>query len=163
MAVKDYFSSEMEEYSSPLCRHEPTLMFELAGGIKVFGASESKVNDKSVREIDLVINLTGKKKFTAKSRLVSLPRPFKSLENDFPSVAEIVLNWTDYSDFPAERKFWEKLYSLIQENGYKNILFFCVGGHGRTGTAGACLKTVASNIHGPPQLQKPQHPTWNKD
>lgn len=149
MAMKDYFTGEMKDYTtSTLCRHQPTLIYELPPGVKIFGASQVKVDENTVSGMDLVINLTGKKLFTAKSRLVALPRAFKSLENDFVTVDEMVWNWTDYSDFPAGRSFWEKLYSLIQDSGRKRILFFCVGGHGRTGTAAACLKTVALDIHG---------------
>ncbi len=147
--IKDYFTSEMKDYTSTtLCRHEPTLIYELPQGVKIFGASQVKVDEKSVRGMDLVINLTGKRLFSPKNRLVALPRAFKPLEKSLDAVEEMVWDWKDFSDFPARREFWEKLYSIIQETGKKNILFFCVGGHGRTGTAVACLKTVAMNIHG---------------
>lgn len=51
----------------------------------------------------------------------------------------ITLNWPDYGVFPAKTDFWQELWAMITEEGTKDLLIACQGGHGRTGTALASL------------------------
>ena len=49
---------------------------------------------------------------------------------------------------PVGRNFWTELFSLIKKANKQNVVVFCVGGHGRTGTCVASLMTVMLGIHG---------------
>jgi hypothetical protein len=51
---------------------------------------------------------------------------------------EIRLDWSDYDVPSLDTQFWYDLYDYIVEKKAKTLVF-CVGGHGRTGTAMACL------------------------
>lgn len=148
MALEDYFGEELKTGLGP-CRHRPTLIFKV-GNLEVHGASEMYVQASSVRGFDLVVSLLGRRRFSEAGNLIRGPRKWAFLRR-FTSraiVEELVLDWKDQDSFPVGRDFWVAFYEALRDGGYKKILFYCMGGHGRTGTAVGCLMTVALNIHG---------------
>jgi hypothetical protein len=131
------------------CRHAPTLIFK-TDQVEVYGASECHVNTESVKAMDLVVNLTGRRMFQGGGRLISGPKQWAFLRRftDRPAVTELVLDWKDMKAFPVGREFWLAFYDGLKRQGVKRLLLFCAGGHGRTGSAAGCLMTVAKEIHG---------------
>jgi protein-tyrosine phosphatase len=136
------------------CRHEPTLIFS-AQGVKFFGASVGKLNSKTLAAVnaDLLINLTGASLYKYRQQPIdgplikSAPRWFAKLFAQ-PKVEEVVIDWPDYGTIPAGPDFFETIWKAIKEKKKKNIVVFCVGGHGRTGTCAGSLMTVIKSIHG---------------
>jgi hypothetical protein len=138
------------------CRHEPTLIFE-AQGVRFFGAQYRALNQKTLGEVraDLLINLTGtslyapapRSRLSDKPLIKKAPRWFRKLFEQ-PRVEEIIIDWPDYGIIPVQREFFETIWNAIKQQKKKNVVVFCVGGHGRTGTCVACLMTVINEIHG---------------
>lgn len=148
MALGDYFGEEIKSGLGP-CRHKPTLIFK-AGSLEVYGASRMNIDENSVRGFDLVVNLLGRRRFLEGGNLIRGSQKWAFLKKftSRAAVEELVLDWKDQAVFPVGRDFWVALYEALIKDGYKKVVFFCEGGHGRTGTAVGCLMTVALNIHG---------------
>ena len=68
------------------------------------------------------------------------------LSPHLPKANELFLDWDDGGDFPANIKFWNELYDICKEKGYRNLLFCCLGGHGRTGTALLAF-LISNSVH----------------
>ena len=51
---------------------------------------------------------------------------------------EILLDWPDMEAVNLPREFWDDLVAHLA-HARAQMLIFCVGGHGRTGAAIACL------------------------
>lgn len=119
----------------PPCSHPPTLIIDHEG----FRCSVGKKWDCELLldEFDVAVNLTG----SAVAGEHHIPIPALKKWETFPASTEIVLDWPDYGvvNFPVE--FWEELIEAVKGEGGKMVLF-CQGGHGRTGTALACLMIV---------------------
>jgi hypothetical protein len=149
MTTLDEFYSHSDGASGGLCRHAPTLIFKVEP-VEVYGASECHVNQRTVKGLDLVVNLTGRRLFHGGGRLISGPKQWAYLRRftDQPLVTEPVFDWKDMKAFPVGREFWLAFHDGLKRQEVKKLLFFCVGGHGRTGSAAGCLMTVAKEIHG---------------
>jgi protein-tyrosine phosphatase len=85
----------------------------------------------------LLLNLTGT---SVLSRHV-IPVPELHRWEEPAALPEIVLDWPDMGVVSLPRSFWEELVAHLA-NTQRQMLLFCVGGHGRTGTALACLMVV---------------------
>jgi len=69
-----------------------------------------------------------------------------SMPGDIPSfVDSILIETEDYSAPRVALPFWSGLLLDIREQGYREVIFTCLGGHGRTGTGMASL-LIASGI-----------------
>ena len=143
------FDNEMPMHGGFKCRHKPTLIYRL-GDIEVFGASGALVTRTAVEGMDLIVNLTGTRKFKP-AKIISAGakwRELKAVLMEGTPLDEMVLDWPDMGVLDAPREFWVKFWELLNRDRVKRVLFFCVGGHGRTGSAIGCLATVALNAHG---------------
>ncbi|HWP59500.1 MAG TPA: hypothetical protein VNL14_16530 [Candidatus Acidoferrales bacterium] len=160
MAIEDYFG-ELGEFKKKekngkhdggwvQCRHAPTLICSLEG-VQIYGASKSKVSYEELARVkaDLLVNLTGYSVYS-RNKILKAGRRWASLQRHFEQdrVEEIIIDWPDMGVINAGRQFWADFFQLLKQNGYKNVVFFCIGGHGRTGTAVGSLMTVALDIHG---------------
>lgn len=71
-----------------------------------------------------------------------------------PPIPNIWLAWPDYGIVPFDRQWWENLVAVIgRVKGA--VLIYCMGGHGRTGTAAsiiACLGGIIKPEDGCPVL-----------
>jgi len=142
--------SKKREYAP--CRHNPTLICQI-DGVRFYGASRSRLNNQTLAEChaDLLINLTGFTLYHQSEQLIKrAQRRWNPLRKYFERnrVEEIVLDWPDMKVIPVGRKFWSDFFSLIKKAKKKNVVVFCVGGHGRTGTCVASFMTVMLKIHG---------------
>lgn len=119
------------------CRHEPTGVFTF-DGVSYYGGSDSKVYPS--RFDGLVVNLLGQSApdvmraarlhYGSESWAARL-EPFMRKEMD----NYISIDWKDYHAPPVGAGFWLALHMEAKRLGYKKVLVYCYGGHGRTGTA----------------------------
>jgi hypothetical protein len=115
------------------CTHKPTLMID-DEELKIWVGRRFDIVD-DLSKFPIAVNLTGDS-----VRMNHKFGPFRSLEkyNSKYKFKEIVLDWPDYGVVYFPLEFWLDLVEIIKTNG-KEAIFFCVGGHGRTGTALAAM------------------------
>lgn len=126
------------------CRHDPSPVFAI-DGITYHACSGNKVDP---RWDGTLINLKGD------THLVK-PRPVVSVSADWEGILPvggtdpwhdtIVVDWKDYQAPPVGWEFWETLHFNLRERE-SNPLLYCVGGHGRTGTAMCSLMLVTGYV-----------------
>lgn len=131
------FSSTGTVYKS--CTHKPTHV--ITGGKKakwgVWAGKRSDISDE-IDNFDVLLNCTGWG-ITKEKHKIPIPELQKWEGNgDLYKGKEIVLDWPDMQAVDLPKQFWIDLGKYIKKNDLK-LLVFCVGGHGRTGTAVACL------------------------
>lgn len=92
-------------------------------------------------DYDIIINLTG----NCVKEKHSIPIPeLNKWENGGFECTEIMLDWPDYGVVQFPLQFWIDVIAHIEKNKLR-LLVFCVGGHGRTGTAVAAMLVAALN------------------
>ncbi len=122
------------DYTYVKCRHEATEAFSLED-IHFFGGSESKVSGAFFDQDKwLVVSLLGKGRDTKSPIWCKLPNWLNVLR-PYTISPQMAIDWPDMGIPPLRPGFWNKLYMLAKKNGLTNVLFYCIGGHGRTGTA----------------------------
>lgn len=138
------------------------------GDVAIIGATKSKINALPAAEASkrLIINCSG---FSLASPVVVKPSNPVESKIAAPSVLighflaenwalppappknfgdEIILTWPDHGPAQVKAEFWAALLETIQHPDfpYTSVIFCCVGGHGRTGTALASL-AIAAGIY----------------
>lgn len=135
-ANKSGYSSR---YHYTSCKHEAEVVFTIRG-CRFFGATKAKLNIAGIRNVGkaLVVNATTGKFGPAESGIRSGPAWLDKTQFvvDFD---EIHMRWPDFSTPEVPPTFWSYLLKQVGEQGYKTVVFTCDGGHGRTGTALACI------------------------
>lgn len=135
--------------SVPKCRHAATQAYDLEG-IGFYGGSQWRVEDVAFDQKEwLVVSLLGYKASysTSSGAWSSIPnwnqafKPFSKIIHP-----QVTIDWPDMGVPPLKPGFWDKLLSLAKKQGYKNVLFYCVGGHGRTGTALSSILVECSGL-----------------
>lgn len=122
------------------CEHKPTLVIDGGkDGWKVYAGAKWDVQDKA-GEHDVVLNCTGTTIFYNHSV------PFDWYE-DVPrsgqgKATECLIDWDDMQAPALHPIFWKKLLEHLRKTKGK-MLVFCIGGHGRTGTALVSLLIAA--------------------
>jgi hypothetical protein len=149
--MRDLMEPSLRRFENP-CRHNPTLICQIEG-VRFYGASRVRLNAKTLAAVDadLLVNLTGLSLYDASNQPIRrAPDRWKELLEYFQptQVEEIVIDWPDMGTIKAGPYFWAQFFRLIKENGKKNVVVFCIGGHGRTGTFVASMMTVMNGIHG---------------
>lgn len=114
--------------------HPPTKVIDGSeGGWGVWVGKRADCKDEGA-DFDLVMNLSGSS--IKQKHLISVPELAKWATGG--SFEEMLMDWPDYGIVDLPLQFWLDLIGYIEKNKFK-LLVFCVGGHGRTGTALACL------------------------
>ena len=123
-----------QSWTKKACTHEPTLCFK-DDGIEVYLGKKYDVKPFAA-EYGVCLNLTGDS--IAENHIIPIRSLKKWANYEASNMQEIVLDWPDYGivNFPIQ--FWYDLLDAVKENG-KKLLIFCIGGHGRTGTAFAAI------------------------
>lgn len=62
-----------------------------------------------------------------------------------PPVPNIWIKWPDYGIVPFKKEWWHKLMGILDEVEGA-VLIYCMGGHGRTGTAAAIIATLGGLV-----------------
>lgn len=129
----DVFSNAL--WLSPLCAHPPQCVLKGTDAAWSIFAGAGADCLSSMPGFDFVLNLTGESLF--RKHVIPLPE-LARWEGQGPRVPELVLDWPDMGTVDLPRQFWTDLIEYLNRTA-ASMLVFCVGGHGRTGTAIASL------------------------
>lgn len=144
------------------CKHFPKdVLFDI-DGVDVYAGEKYEL--KNCRQSEwpnaLFVNCMGSAAFEPKAfknPVKTLPDKLKDAGLDAqewtfaPEVMpdEMVIDWTDRGMPELRAAWWREFPKLVKEAGYKEMVVFCFGGHGRTGTALASLM-IANGIEKDP-------------
>lgn len=122
--------------TSAHCKHKPQEV--LKGDDWSIWAGRKWDCEDSLNDFDIVLNLSG----TRVSKRHEIPiKALKKWESK-EKFTEICLDWPDRGTVTLPKQWWTDLHNHIKQN-HLRMLIFCVGGHGRTGTAIASLLVTA--------------------
>lgn len=146
--------SRYNDNRGPSDRHAATPVFTI-GSVTYCGGSRVHCEGKPFDDNWLVVSLLGHPPAKEERDKVDASNPKtaaalnKHTDNAPPKVRNwICIDWRDGSAPPVKAEFWRKLHRLTRQSpGVTNVLFFCDGGHGRTGTA---LASVLVAVTGKP-------------
>jgi len=128
-------------YASTVCSHPPTHVIN-GTTWNIYAGRQNDV-DKAADNFDIVLNLTGWPLQSEKEHVIpfqELSKWKKKYKTDY-KYKEICLNWPDMGVVNLPKEFWLDLIKLFDKKKSK-VLMFCIGGHGRTGTAMAVLMVL---------------------
>jgi protein-tyrosine phosphatase len=129
--VVTYGSGKQSVFMSK-CRHSATDAFIL-DEVTYAGASRYLVEDESFDTQTLVVCLLGDPVTTILTDDEEFAK-LRAFERDTTHHL-ISIKWRDYGAPPVGPGFWRSLHETAKTKGIKRIIFYCEGGHGRTGTA----------------------------
>jgi hypothetical protein len=89
----------------------------------------------SANEFDIAMNLSGRT--ILQDHSIPIPE-LEKWANGGNKFTEIIMDWPDGDAINLPLQFWLDLMTYLQEKQRK-LVVFCIGGHGRTGTALACM------------------------
>ncbi len=121
---------------SPPCHDGPQFAFEL-GKSRIWGSKADDVKD-TVEDWDLMIPLVGDHDtYTPRNHISSNDEakdllPLELTEPYIPAILSI--DWPDFGVPFISAVWWKGLVRFLQDFDGE-VVFFCQGGHGRTGTA----------------------------
>lgn len=119
------------------CTHSPQHIID-GETWGVWAGKKFDVTD-CAKQFDVVLNLT----FNSIKYPHIIPIPeLKKWETPDEPFIEIQLDWPDYDTVNLPREFWVDLLAYLETNNYR-MLVFCMGGHGRTGTAIATMMCLS--------------------
>ena len=140
-------------YTYKSCNHAPVLVCEV-GGINLYAATKSSITRENAKNIQLIVNCSGiSVSLGGKNdveKLIIGSDKFDTLKGyilSLPVAEELRLDWTDGGIWPSGIAFWRELFDICKANNFTNIVFTCVGGHGRTGTALISFAIANSAYH----------------
>lgn len=124
------------------CSHYPEKLVAEIAGVRVFGAQRDKLKERLdggflLPEKTLILNCTGNPLDPPRPPIIK-KSPW-NLDRHALCVEEIVIAWPDFKVAPLAPSFWPAVWRIATRNSFKNLVACCVGSHGRTGTALACL------------------------
>jgi protein-tyrosine phosphatase len=126
-------------YAGNTCSHYPTHI--IAGrNWNVYAGKKSDVT-ASAHNYDVVFNMSGYSIRQEHSIPIESLKKWETYNSDF---SEMLMDWPDYGVVNLPVEFWQELVSYLKA-GNRKMLVFCIGGHGRTGTALACLLVAGLN------------------
>jgi protein-tyrosine phosphatase len=113
--------------------------------INYCGGSRSLVEDLQYTQDWLVVCLLGDSPtyLKASSNYWNQLEVFAKPLFDFISI-----EWQDMSSPPRRAGFWLRLHEMAKDKNKKHVLFYCEGGHGRTGTALASMLAEVCGMKG---------------
>jgi hypothetical protein len=121
-------------------KHKPTeVIIDREAGWSIWCGKGRDVETRT-KGFGLIMNLTGR---SIKDNHI-IPVPELAKWSSSVQAPEMLMDWPDYGAVELPLEFWQDLAAHIVKNKMK-FLVFCVGGHGRTGTAVACLLVVTLN------------------
>ncbi len=147
MSVHEYTGSTSSHIVA-MCKHSPRKAFQL-DGVSYYGATGSdraSLNEKMVY-VGLALATGYAGSTTYWPIITAKDQKYKDLEILCMKAPEpvVVVDWPDYGFPPLANTFWQALHDKLKENapkdaaGIAHVTFYCVGGHGRTGTALAAM------------------------
>jgi protein-tyrosine phosphatase len=131
------------------CRHHgdtPVFTIKLKDGrsLPVSAAARSDLRDWYPAGT-ILLNCTG----IEPAETITVPRGLEVLQQYSTDLPYITINWSDGGAPPVTIDFWTELPKVLLDAGYKRLLVYCMGSHGRTGTALAALAMVHMKMLAP--------------
>jgi len=121
-----------------ICIHTKNPIFTISG-VGYYGSKEYDATKYYYDASWLVVSLLGKPMPVYKDVLIGNPESIMTAlkPHVFTKMAEnyISINWPDMGTPPVHLEFWETLQAAVKQANINKVLFYCMGGHGRTGTA----------------------------
>lgn len=121
------------------CFHSGRQLLFTVGELKVFAGARSDLPD-TYSEPTVFLNCSGYK--DAENEQIGVPKGFEDLLKYVVPTRTIDMNWADGSTPCVTPEFWLNLPSVLVKQGYKKLVIYCMGSHGRTGTALASLLMI---------------------
>jgi hypothetical protein len=120
------------------CKHKPQEVLKSENeGWSIWAGRKWDCED-NLNDFDIVLNLSG----TRVSKRHEIPiKSLKKWESK-EKYTEICLDWPDRGIVSLPKQWWSDLLNHLKQHKLK-MLVFCVGGHGRTGTAISSLLVTA--------------------
>lgn len=145
-------------YDFKHCDHDPTDVLNTVytlgtRGIPIIGATRSCITGEKKDEKRLIVNFSGiELAGSVRNPFGKIPSGLSWIDSvaytakmppDFG--AEMMVTWPDHSAPDLHPSFWTDLRDHIVDLAfpYNSVVFCCIGGHGRTGTALASLAIAA--------------------
>jgi hypothetical protein len=125
----------MMQYKS--CSHPPVHVIN-GKTYNIYAGRKHDVEDFA-DDYDIVLNLTGYA--IHKRHEIPFQELSKWRDKKHVKYKEICLDWPDMGVVNLPKEFWIDLIDLFKKKKSK-VLMFCIGGHGRTGTAMAVLMVL---------------------
>jgi hypothetical protein len=122
----------------PSCVHVKQFVVTLDGVTYYAGSTRSRTDEDFFFVPTLVVSLVGRRPLLPhmSTKLVETPTGFGDLGRYFPrnKGLPLVIDWPDYGAPPFRYGFTRSVHKHCVKQGIKEVVVYCVGGHGRTGT-----------------------------
>ena len=140
-------------WKSKCSGHSDSPVLDFAGML-ITGYRKTDLPFVGVGQKTLVMNLTGTsigsggidwplKKLPAVLNLLDAKEEFGI---DFSMGDEMLIDWPDQKAVAIRPAWWLKMLQTTKDAGYEKVNVCCFGGHGRTGTALACMLVAAKAV-----------------
>jgi hypothetical protein len=133
-------SNKKQPAFSP-CYHTGEAVVLKINGVSVYGASVYKLTPA---DGDVLLNCSGTPRDYEEDQ--EFPAGYESLSDYVARFTVINLNWVDGDAPDVTPGFWRDLPRLVKRNGGTSLVPYCLGSHGRTGTALAALAIVHKRL-----------------
>ena len=120
-------------YGYKSCFHSGAQPLFIIGDRSFAGAGQSSMT----QNYDVNLKCNGVVMDTSGKSVIKTSKRFKELERLGRVRDYVSIDWQDMSVPAVQPEFWQKFVELLPEKCH--VVVNCVGGHGRTGTALACL------------------------
>lgn len=118
------------------CFHTGRITLFKIGDLQVSGGARKDI-DASFDVPTLLLNCSGYS--NPSTDQIILPVGFEALAKHVVPTAAIDMQWPDGGTPAVTPEFWRKLPELALKKGFLRMIVYCMGSHGRTGTALASL------------------------
>ncbi len=125
------------------CSHYGFLPVFTIRGVSIYASSRYKLTEGTIDRPKLFLNCTG----TMANFPLRVPRGFEGLNEHVTNDRTIDIDWRDGDSPDLMASFWRTLPDVCLANGWDNLTVYCLGSHGRTGTALASLAIANLNMN----------------
>lgn len=128
------------------CDHEPTLVYSTANA-NYYACDEDNVG---LFEGQVIVNFSGDPGVKAGSNVWKVPALAKHMVK---GPEELTIVWRDFGSPPVKSSFWNAFDDYAGTKKYRDVLFHCQHGHGRTGTA-ICSMMIAKGMQATDAIER---------
>jgi protein-tyrosine phosphatase len=133
--------SKYKTITKATCHHSGEEVILKINGVSVYGASVYKLVPVSG---DVLLNCTDSERDEPEDQ--AFPEGYESLSEHVSQFTVINLNWPDGDAPDVAPAFWRDLPRLVKRNGGVSLVPYCLGSHGRTGTALASMAIIHKRL-----------------
>lgn len=131
---QDYESCFPKQHNFKTCTHDGSeIAGIIRGKVNIYG---SKLDRIASTEKRLLLNCSG---LDLEKNLITFPDQYVDLDQYVHHQRVIDMAWRDQGVPAVQPQFWTALIDAMIANDDRDLVIFCLGSHGRTGTAIASL------------------------